>query len=194
MATILGLAPAVKAGLVDLASLIVDAKTGVSGAGKKARPAFHYPAQYDNMFAYKLDGHQHVIEIEQQLSRLAGERLAITFTPQVVPMCRGIMACCYGTLAREMADDEAREVYRDFYYRERFVRVLDRATTGQTSSVRGSNYCDLSVHVDPRTRRLVVVSHIDNLVKGQAGSALQNMNVMLGLSEAAGLDRPGAYP
>lgn len=191
---ILGFAPALKAGLVALDSLIADSKTGVSGAGKTPKPQFHYPAQYDNMYAYKMTGHQHVIEVEQQLSRIAGRRLALTFTPQVVPICRGILSCLYGALARGASLDEVWQIYRDYYREARFVRVLDKGVAGQNSAVRGSNFCALWVNVDSRTRRLTVVSHIDNLMKGQAGSALQNMNVMFGLDEAAGLDHPGIYP
>ncbi|MCX8038829.1 MAG: N-acetyl-gamma-glutamyl-phosphate reductase [Candidatus Sumerlaeia bacterium] len=191
---ILGFAPAIKAGLIALDSLIADSKTGVSGAGKTPRPNFHYPAQYDNMYAYKMTGHQHVIEIEQQLSRLAGRRIALTFTPQVVPVCRGILSCCYGTLVRDTSLDDVRQVYLDFYRGAKFVRVLPKGVAGQNAAVRGSNFCDLWVNVDPRTRRMVVISHIDNLMKGQAGSAVQNMNIMFGLDETAGLDRPGIYP
>lgn len=194
VSVILGLAPAIKAQLVEFDTLIADAKTGVSGAGKKPRPAFHYPAQYENMYAYKIASHQHVVEIERQLSHLAGRPVAVTFTPQVVPVCRGIMSTLYGTLTREVSTEQVVEIYRDHYRGERFVRVLDAGTAGQNTAVRGSNFCDISVNVDPRTRRLIVVSHIDNLVKGQAGSALQNMNVMFGLDETAGLDRPGIYP
>ena len=190
----LGFAPALKAGLIEPDSLIADAKSGISGAGKKPRPGFHYPAQYDNMSAYKIGVHQHAVEVDLQLSSIAGQALSVTLTPQVVPICRGIMSCLYGTLRREVTLDEAWEVYRDFYRGERFVRVLDKGVAGQNSAVRGSNFCDISVNVDQRTGRLVVVSHIDNLVKGQAGSALQNMNVMFGLDESAGLNRPGIYP
>jgi N-acetyl-gamma-glutamyl-phosphate reductase len=191
---LLGFAPALKAGLIAFDSLIADSKTGVSGAGKTPRPQFHYPAQYDNMFAYKMTGHQHVVEVEQQLSRLAGRRIALTFTPQVVPICRGILSCLYGTLVRDVSFDEVWNVYRNYYRDARFVRVLDKGVAGQNVMVRGSNFCALWVNVDPRTRRLTVVSHIDNLMKGQAGSALQNMNVMFGLDETAGLDHPGIYP
>lgn len=191
---ILGFAPALKAGLIEPDGLIADSKTGVSGAGKTARPQFHYPAQYDNMFAYKMAGHQHVIEVEQQLSRISGRRLALTFTPQVVPVCRGIMSCLYGRLLAETSLDDALQAYREYYRDARFVRVLEKGATGQNTAVRGSNFCDLWINVDARTRRLVVISHIDNLMKGQAGSALQNMNVMFGLDEMAGLNRPGIYP
>jgi len=146
------------------------------------------------MYAYKMSGHQHVIEVEQQLSKIAGRRLALTFTPQVVPICRGILSCLYGTLLRDVTLDEILQVYRDFYCDARFVRVLDKGAAGQNAAVRGSNFCDLWINVDARTRRLIVISHIDNLMKGQAGSALQNMNVMFGLDETAGLNRPGIYP
>lgn len=194
VSVILGFAPALKAGLIESDGLIADSKTGVSGAGKTPRPQFHYPAQYDNMYAYKMTGHQHVIEIEQQLSKIAGRRLALTFTPQVVPVCRGIMSCLYGTLTDKHGLDDALEAYREFYRKARFVRVLDKGVAGQNAAVRGSNFCDLWINVDARTRRLVVVSHIDNLMKGQAGSALQNMNIMFDLDEMAGLNRPGLYP
>jgi len=191
---ILGFAPAVKAGIVEPTSLIADSKSGVSGAGKTPRAQFHYPAQYDNMFAYKIGAHQHRVEVEQQLSNLAGRRLRLTFTPQVVPVCRGIMSCLYATLKDEMSLDDVWEIYADFYRGEQFVRVLPKGEAGRTASIRGSNFCDLWVNIDPPTQRLIVVSHIDNLVKGQAGSALQNMNVMFGLDEGAGLDHPGIYP
>ena len=193
MSLILGYAPAVKAGFVELGSLVADSKTGVSGAGKTPRPQFHYPAVYDNMFAYKIANHQHNVEVEQQLSKLAGTRLALTFTPQVVPVARGILSCCYGTLTRDLALDDAFRAYSEFYRDARFVRLY-KGAPGQTASVRGSNFCDISVNVDPRTHRLIVITHIDNLVKGQAGSALQNMNVMLGFEERAGLDRPAMFP
>lgn len=191
---LLGLAPAVKYRLVRLDSLICDCKTGVSGAGKKANPVFHYPARYENMNAYKLAGHQHVMEIERELSGLAGEPVAVTFTAQVVPMCRGIMSCLYGTLADDVTPDRVLETYKAFHGPNAFVRIYDRSAAVGTIHVRGTNYCNLIVDVDTRTRRLRVISHIDNLMKGQAGNALQNMNLIFGLPETAGLDRPGSYP
>jgi len=191
---ILGLAPAVAGGLVDPESIICDCKTGVSGAGKKAAAAFHYPARYDNMNAYRLAGHQHVCEIEHELGRLAGGEVRVTFTAQVVPACRGIMSCLYATLASGMDADGVLAAYRDFHAENPFVRVFDRNATVGSIHVRGTNYCNLVVDVDARTRRLRVVSYIDNLVKGQAGNALQNMNLLFGLPETAGLDRPSQYP
>lgn len=191
---ILGLAPAVKNRLVDFKSLICDCKTAVSGAGKKPSAGFHYPARYDQMNAYRLTGHQHVVEVEREMTALAGEEIRVTFTPQVVPACRGILSCIYGTLEDGVTVDQALDAYRAFHADNHFVRVLDRSVAVGTQDVRGSNYCNLIVDVDERTRRLRVISHIDNLVKGQAGNALQNMNLLLGLPETMGLDRPGSYP
>jgi N-acetyl-gamma-glutamyl-phosphate reductase len=191
---ILGLAPAAKRGITNLDSLICDCKTGVSGAGKKPHATFHYPARYDHMNAYKLAGHQHVCEIERELGLLAGEELAVTFTSQVVPQCRGIMSTLYGTLKEDMSEAEALEIYEEFYANDPFVRVFESVAPVGSMHVRGTNYCNLVVSVDERTRRLRVVSYIDNLVKGQAGSAMQNMNLLFDLDETTGLDRPGMYP
>ena len=191
---ILGLAPAVKEDLVEPEGLICDCKTGVSGAGKKPHAGFHYPARYDHMNAYKLAGHQHVCEIERELGLLAGDPLQVTFTAQVVPVCRGIMSCLYGTLRQPLKAADVLERYRSFYQESPFVRCQDRDSGLGSMHVRGTNYCNLIVDVDERTRRLRVISHIDNLVKGQAGSALQNMNLLCGLPETMGLDHPGQYP
>ncbi len=191
---LLGLAPAMRHGLVEPWSVICDCKTGVSGAGKKPNPGFHYPARYDHMNAYKLAGHQHVCEIERELGLLAGAEVRVTFTAQVVPVCRGILSCLYGQLTRPIAADEVLAMYRAFYADSPFVRLFDRSAAIGSMHVRGTNYCNLIVDVDERTRKLRVVSHIDNLVKGQAGSALQNMNLLFGLPETAGLRRAGQYP
>jgi len=190
---ILGLAPAIAAGVIDLKSIICDCKTGVSGAGKKPNAAFHYPNRYDNMNAYKLAGHQHMVEVEQELSALCDDDVQITFTAQVVPVCRGIMSSLYATLNGQSAD-ELLEIYREFNKNNPFVRVQDAATPASTADVRGSNYCNLTVDVDARNNRLRVISHIDNLMKGQAGNALQNMNLMFGLDSGTGLALLGQYP
>ena len=190
---ILGLAPAVAAGIVDPHSIICDCKTGVSGAGKKPNPAFHYPNRYDNMNAYKLAGHQHVVEVEQELGLLAGGEVRTTFTAQVVPVCRGIMSCLYASLDGQGAD-EVLEIYREFNKNNPFVRVQDASVPASIADVRGTNFCNLTVDVDKRNNRLRVISHIDNLMKGQAGNALQNMNLMFGFDAATGLDAPGQYP
>ncbi len=191
---ILGLAPAVKNALVDLESIICDCKTGVSGAGKKPSPTFHYPARYDTMNAYKLAGHQHVCEVERELGQLANAPVKVTFTAQVVPLCRGIMSCLYGTLKQGLGLKDVWAAYSKFYEKEPFVRVYAHDSGITSAHVRGTNLCKLIVSVDERTRRLRVVSHIDNLVKGQAGSAIQNMNLLFGQNETAGLDRPGHCP
>jgi N-acetyl-gamma-glutamyl-phosphate reductase len=191
---ILGLAPAVQQGLVRRRGIICDCKTGVSGAGKKPGASFHYPARYDHMNAYKLAGHQHVCEIERELELLAGEPVPVTFTAQLVPVCRGIMSTLYGELASDMTEADLLEAYRRFYRDSPFVRVFDSGSLVGSQHVRGSNYCNLVVSADARTHTLRVVSHIDNLVKGQAGSALQNMNLLFGLAETTGLARAGIYP
>jgi len=190
---ILGLAPAVEAGIIDTKSIICDCKTGVSGAGKKPNAAFHYPNRYDNMNAYKLAGHQHVVEIEQELGLLGEEDVQVTFTAQVVPVCRGIMSCLYATLDGQTAE-EVIEIYRTFNRNNIFVRVQGAETPASIADVRGTNYCNLTVDVDERNNRLRVISHIDNLMKGQAGNALQNMNLMFGLESGTGLAYPGQYP
>ncbi len=191
---ILGLAPAVRAGLVVPDSIICDCKTGVSGAGKKPSATFHYPSRYDHMNVYKLAGHQHVCEIERELGLQAGGPVAVTFTAQVVPVCRGIMSCLYGQLTRDISAEQLIRVYREFYEGSAFVRLFDRSAAIGSMHVRGTNYCNLIVDVDVRTRKLRVVSHIDNLMKGQAGSALQNMNLLFGFPETTGLARAGMYP
>jgi N-acetyl-gamma-glutamyl-phosphate reductase len=196
VSVLLGFAPALKAGIVDPSQLIADCKTGVSGAGKKVSPLFHFPARHDHMNAYRLSGHQHVCEVEQNLGKLGGKPVALTFTAQVVPTTRGILSTLYGRLDAGMTRDKLVALYRDFYTGSSFVKIFDRsAATGLgTAHVRGSNSCYLIVDADERTGLLRVVSHIDNLMKGQAGSAVQNMNLLFGLPENTGLDHPGNYP
>jgi len=191
---ILGMAPAVKQRLVEPYSIICDCKTGVSGAGKKVNATYHYPARYEQMNAYKLAGHQHVCEVERELSLQAGSDIKVTFTAQVMPVCRGILSTLYGNLTRSVTEDELLVLYRHFFKDSPFVRVYNSTASIGTLNVRGTNYCNLVVSVDTRVNRLRVVAYIDNLVKGQAGSALQNMNLMFGFPETTGLDRPGIYP
>jgi len=191
---ILGLAPALKNHIIEEEPLVCDAKTGVSGAGKKPSATFHYPARYDAMNAYKISGHQHVYEIERELSLVAGEEIRVTFTPHVVPLCRGILTTIYAHLKAGQGLKSVEETYRSFYREEAFVRVFGPEIVLTSTDVRGSNFCNLSINVDERTRMLIVVSLIDNLVKGQAGSAVQNMNIMLGMDETLGLLLPGQYP
>ncbi|MBQ7188558.1 MAG: N-acetyl-gamma-glutamyl-phosphate reductase [Kiritimatiellae bacterium] len=191
---ILGMAAAAKEKMILPHSVICDCKSGVSGAGKKPKPGFHYPARYENMNAYRLSGHQHVCEVERELSQQAGEDIKITFTAQVVPVCRGILSTLYADLRAPMSEGEVLELYRSFYRDSPFVRIYPSNTDMSTQYVRGTNYCNLVVSVDSRVNRLRIVAHIDNLMKGQAGSALQNMNLMFGLPENTGLDHAGVYP
>jgi N-acetyl-gamma-glutamyl-phosphate reductase len=191
---ILGLSPAVNAGFIVPESIVCDAKTGVSGGGKNPTPTFHYPARYDAMNAYKISGHQHVYEIERELSILAGQPIRVTFTPHVVPLCRGILTTIYAQLNEGVTLESVEAAYRSFYAEDAFVRVFGPERAQLSTHVRGSNYCNLSVNVDQRTGKLIVVSLVDNLVKGQAGSAVQNMNLMFGFQETAGLLHAGMYP
>ena len=191
---ILGLAPAVAAGLVEPIGLICDCKTGASGAGKKLNASYHFPARYEQMNAYRLSGHQHVCEVERELGLLAGQEVRLTFTAQAVPVCRGILSTLYGALTRACTEEDLLACYRDFYKDSPFIRVFGSQKAIGTMHVRGTNFCNLTVSVDARCNRLRIVSHIDNLMKGQAGSALQNMNTMFGLPETTGLLRPANYP
>ena len=191
---ICGLAPAVAHRLIDLTGIVCDCKTGVSGAGKKPAPGFHYPERYDNASAYRLTGHQHVMEIERALSDLAGRTVSVTFTPQVIPMVRGILSTLYGRLAQGATQERVIEAYRETYRREAFIKVKAATEPVGTSDVRGSNRAIITIACDERTGTFRAISHIDNLVKGQAGSALQNMNVMFGLPETLGLEQPPAHP
>jgi N-acetyl-gamma-glutamyl-phosphate reductase len=194
VSAILGLAPALHAKIVDTESIICDAKTGISGAGKTPSPAFHYPACYEAMNAYKVSGHQHVYEIERELSRAAAKEIKITFTPHVVPLSRGILTTSYAQIKTGQHIRDVEEAYRSFYTDEVFIRIFGPGKMQRSVNVRGTNFCNLSLNIDDRTGKLIVISLIDNLVKGQAGSAVQNMNIMFGWDETAGLLSPGQYP
>jgi N-acetyl-gamma-glutamyl-phosphate reductase len=190
-ATLLALAPAVKAGLIDPSSIVVDAKSGVSGAGREPSLGTSFSEVAESVSAYKVAAHRHTPEIEQTLARLAGEDVVISFTPHLMPMVRGLLATCYGTLAHKTTTDEVVEVYRSHYAGEPFVTVLDPGLMPATKHVTGSNTCRIGLAADPRSGRLVAVAAIDNLVKGASGQAIQNMNVALGLDETAGLTAIG---
>lgn len=191
---ILGLAPLLKNGLVDTGAVVADSKSGVSGAGRGLALGSHFSEVNENFRAYNVGVHRHTPEIEQELGGLAGEDMVISFTPHLTPMNRGILSTVYAGLNRQAALEEVRSLYEDFYRGEFFVRLLPPGMLPQTKAVTGSNHCDVAPVVDSRTGRVVVVSAIDNLVKGAAGQAVQNMNLMFGLPETAGLDRPGLYP
>lgn len=184
---ILALAPLLKEGLVDLDTIIIDSKSGVSGAGRIPRQAFHFPECSDNFKAYRVASHQHTPEIEQELGYLAGHNLQVTFTPHLVPMNRGILSTIYLKLKKPGDGEELYTLAEKFYSGSPFVRILEQPALPETRFVRGSNYCDIAIRFDPRTNNVIVISAIDNLVKGASGQAVQNMNIMLGLPEETGL-------
>jgi len=191
---ILGLAPALKAHLVNPVGIVCDCKSGVSGAGKKAKTTFHHPERHEQINAYRLSGHQHVCEVERELGILGGCDVKVTFTAQVLPISRGILSTLYGDLLREATEEDVLAVYREFYAGSPFVKVYPSTAAVGTMTVRCTNRCAIVVSVDARTGKLRIVSIIDNLMKGQAGQAMQNMNVMFGFPETTALDQPGMYP
>ncbi|RXZ83501.1 N-acetyl-gamma-glutamyl-phosphate reductase [Paenibacillaceae bacterium] len=193
-AALLGLAPAVAEGWIDHKSIIIDAKTGVSGAGRGASLGTHYSEINENFKAYKINQHQHIPEIEQTLSRLAGETVVTTFTTHLVPMTRGIMCTTYANIVGEHSQQDFVDLYNRFYEGRRFVRVRKPGTWPATKEVFGSNYCDIGLMTDERTGRITIVSVIDNLVKGAAGQAIQNLNLMMGWDEGLGLGFVPVYP
>lgn len=184
----LALAPALKDGIVDPNSIIIDSKSGVTGAGRGLTQTTHYPDCNEAFSPYKIAAHRHTPEIEQTLSELAGQKLFVTFVPHLLPVNRGIVSTIYASLKGQAELDELIAAYQAFYHDEPFVRVLDKGKAVNLKNVRMSNYCDISLHLDPRTGRLILVSAIDNMVKGAAGQAIQNMNIACGLPETSGLD------
>ena len=193
-ASILALAPLVKHHLVEVDSIIVDAKSGVSGAGRGLKLGNHFPELYDNFKAYNVAHHRHTPEIEQALTDLGGEEVIINFTPHLVPMSRGILATCYAKLKEDISAGTIEAAYQKLYGKEKFIRLLGEGEYPETKFVRGSNYCDIAWHIDERTRRVIVLSAIDNLVKGAAGQAVQNFNIMAGFEESTALDFVPLYP
>ena len=191
---ILAAMPFVKYGVVELDSIIVDSKSGISGAGPKPSENTHYANRESNFIAYNIGVHRHTPEIEQELSAVASEPVRVTFTPHLVPMTRGILSTVYMRLTEEISTAEALNMYAKFYAHEPFVRVLPDGTYPQTKAVLGSNYCDVGLEVDARTRRIVAMAAIDNLGKGAAGAVVQNLNLMFGFKETDGLKVPGMMP
>ena len=191
---ILGLAPLLHKRLIDTGTVVADSKSGVSGAGRGLSLGTHFSEVNENFRAYNVGVHRHTPEMEQELGALAGTSMAISFTPHLTPMSRGILSTVYAKLNRDMTMEQVMSVYEEFYRSHYFVRLQPPGVLPQTKAVTGSNHCDVAPVVDPRTGRVVVISAIDNLVKGAAGQAVQNMNLMFGLPETTGLDRPGLYP
>jgi N-acetyl-gamma-glutamyl-phosphate reductase len=193
-ATNLGLIPIIRTNLVDFESIIIDAKSGVSGAGRGLSLTSHYVEINENLKAYKLGKHQHIPEIEQVLEEESGHPITVSFTTHLVPMTRGIMCTMYVNLKRNLSTLEVYELYKKFYKNKPFVRVRPVGTIPATKEVWGSNYCDIGLHVDERTNRLTIISVIDNLMKGASGQAIQNANLMFGWDESTGLINIPMYP
>jgi N-acetyl-gamma-glutamyl-phosphate reductase len=193
-ATTLGLLPILHSEFADYQSIIIDAKSGVSGAGRGMSLNAHYAEINENLKAYKLGAHQHIPEIEQVLTDEAQTPVTITFSTHLVPMTRGIMCTMYVNLKETVTTELIQQLYSDFYKGKPFVRIRRTGQVPATKEVLGSNYCDIGLHVDPRTNRLTIVSVIDNLVKGASGQAIQNVNLMNGWEETAGLTAVPMYP
>lgn len=186
--------PLVKEGLIDPHSIIIDAKSGTSGAGRGAKVDNLYCEVNENIKAYGVTSHRHTPEIEEQLGYAAGEEILLNFTPHLVPMNRGILVTAYANLKEGVTEEEIRAAYNKYYADEKFVRVLEPGVCPETRWVEGSNYTDINFKVDPRTHRVVMMGALDNLVKGAAGQAVQNMNLIFGLNEDEGLNLVPMFP
>ena len=190
----LSIYPLLKEGLIDPGTIIIDAKSGTSGAGRGAKVDNLYCEVNENIKAYGVANHRHTPEIEEQLSYAAGQPVLINFTPHLVPMNRGILITAYASLKKEVSYEEVKAAYDKYYANEKFVRVLEKDVCPQTKWVEGSNYVDVNFKIDPRTKRVIMMGAMDNLVKGAAGQAVQNMNLMFGLKESKGLELVPMFP
>lgn len=193
-ASLLGLAPLIKNKIVDEKSIIIDAKTGVSGAGRSLSRATHFSETNDNMKIYQVHSHKHTPEIEQVLQRWNSDAGAVTFTTHLVPMTRGIMVTIYAAIKKPTTTAQLFDLYHESYKEANFVRIRKQGTFPSTKEVYGSNYCDISLAYDDRTQRITIVAVIDNLIKGASGQAVQNMNKMFGIDEETGLDFMPVFP
>ena len=186
--------PLVKEGLIDPDTLIIDAKSGTSGAGRGAKIDNLFCEVNENMKAYGVASHRHTPEIEEQLGYACGKQVLLNFTPHLVPMNRGILVTAYASLTKDVSYEEIKAVYDKYYQNEKFVRVLEKDICPQTKWVEGSNYVDVNFKIDPRTHRVIMMGALDNLVKGAAGQAVQNMNLLFGLKESEGLELVPMFP
>lgn len=190
----LSIYPLAKEGLIDTDTLIIDAKSGVSGAGRGAKVDNLYCEVNESCKAYGVATHRHTPEIEEQLSYAAGKPVTLNFTPHLIPMNRGILITAYASLTREVSYEEVKAIYDKYYTNEQFVRVLEKDVCPQTRWVEGSNFVDVNFKIDPRTKRIIMMGAMDNLVKGAAGQAIQNMNLLFGLPENTGLKQIPLFP
>lgn len=190
----LSIYPLLKEGMIDPNTIIIDAKSGTSGAGRGAKVDNLYCEVNENIKAYGVASHRHTPEIEEQLGYAAGEPVILNFTPHLVPMNRGILITAYASLKKDVTYEEVKAAYDKYYASEKFVRVLEKDVCPQTKWVEGSNYVDVNFKIDPRTKRIIMMGAMDNLVKGAAGQAVQNMNLMFGLKESEGLELVPMFP
>ena len=192
--SILSIYPMVREGIIDNSTIIIDAKSGTSGAGRGAKVNNLFCEVNENIKAYGVTTHRHTPEIEEQLTYAAGENIFLNFTPHLVPMNRGILVTAYAKLKTRVSYDEVKAIYDKYYNNEKFIRVLDRDVPPETRWVEGSNYVDVNFKIDERTGRIIMMGAIDNLIKGAAGQAVQNMNIMFGLEETMGLEQVPMFP
>ncbi len=190
----LSIYPLLKENLIDPSTIIIDAKSGTSGAGRGAKIDNLFCEVNENMKAYGVANHRHTPEIEEQLSYAAGTSVCLNFTPHLVPMNRGILITAYASLKKAVSYEEVKQAYDKYYETERFVRVLPKDVCPQTKWVEGSNFVDVNFKIDPRTNRIIMMGAMDNLVKGAAGQAVQNMNLLFGIDEAEGLRMAPMFP
>ena len=190
----LAIQPVLKSGLIDPKSIIIDAKSGTSGAGRGAKVDNLYCEVNESIKPYGVTTHRHTPEIEEQLSYIAGEEVIVSFTPHLTPMNRGILVTAYANLLKHVTYEEVKILYDECYCNEHFVRVLDKDICPETRNVHGSNYVDVNFRIDDRTNRIIMMGAIDNLVKGAAGQAVQNMNLLFGLPEETGLLQVPMFP
>lgn len=184
----LGLYPALENGLISTEGIIIDSKSGVTGAGRGLSQTTHFPDCNEAFSPYKIAVHRHTPEIEQTLSHAAGKKITVTFVPHLLPVNRGIVSTIYAKMDSSVTYDEIYDTYKTRYANEQFVRLLDKGSVANLRNVKYTNMCEISLHIDERTNTLIIVSTIDNMVKGAAGQAIQNMNIMFGLPEETGLD------
>lgn len=192
--SILSLYPLVKEGMINLSSIIIDAKSGATGAGRGLSLGNHYCELNESVKAYKVASHRHTPEIEEQLSIAAGQDIVLNFTPHLIPMDRGILATCYATLNKKYTYDDIRKAYEKHYGNEHFIRLTKEGVFPETKWVKGSNFVDIGFTVDERTNRVIVIGALDNLFKGAAGQAVQNMNIIMGIEETTGIDYVPIFP
>lgn len=193
-AAILGLYPAIKKGIIDSENIIIDSKSGTSGAGRKTDTAFSFCEVNEGFKAYSVVNHRHTPEIEQELSIIAGKNIKVNFTPHLVPMDRGIISTMYGKMLKGINTSDVIAVYKEIYAEEPFVNVFEEGNFPNTKNVRGSNYCYLGLKVNNRTNTLIIVSAVDNLMKGASGQAVQNMNIMMGFKETTAIELLAVFP